>query len=138
MTVRRGSIAEPGVVPPVREVEAPKEVVVPPSKQPPTVQPPVQRLYPRLPPSEDEEFEYFDTPSKTRPQTRGKPAPVDDEIYDWEDFDEDIAYKKSVVHRISPPKRPHFEVESIEDLDYSPPPFSQKTQNPLRSIHDST
>ena len=121
---RRANVAEPSVVPPVREVEVPKEVVVPPSKQPP-----IQRLYPRLPPAEEDEFEYFDTPSKTRPQTRGKPAPVDEEIYDWEESDEDVAYKKPIARRISPLKRPHFDVELIEDLDYSPPPSPKKPKN---------
>lgn len=126
LTVRRGSVAEPAVVPPIRDVEALKEVVVPPSKQPPPLQHPIQRLYPRLPPAEDDEFEYFDTPSKPRPQTREKPHPVDEEIYDWEDYDDDTAYKKSVVGRISSPKRPRFEVESIDDLDFSPPRSPKK------------
>lgn len=129
MTIRRGSVAAPSVVPPIREVEAPKEVVVPPSKQPHHAQPHVQRLYPRLPPAEVDEFEYFETPSKARPQTRGKPPRVEEEIYEWEDSDEDIAYKKSVVRGISPPKRPHFDIESIEDSDFSPPRSPKKHRN---------
>jgi hypothetical protein len=96
---------------------APKEVV------PPSKQTPVQKLYPALPPTDDDGFEYFDTPTRPRHQTGGKSV-IEEENYDWEDSDEDIIYKKNFLNIINPPqKRQRFEVDyySMEDIEFSPP-----------------
>ena len=133
--MRRNARQAETVAPPIREAETPavpKEVTAPPSKQSPIV----PKLYPRFPPpAEDDGFEYFqDTPTKQRPQTRGKrPPPVEEDIYDWEDSDEagEVEYKKSIIRKMSPTKRPHFEIEgygSMDDGELSPhmsPPFKK-------------
>ena len=109
--------------PPIREVE-PARQDIPASKQPPA-----EKLYPKLPPAKDDGFEYFDTPTKLRPQSRGKRT-IDENIYDWEESDEDIAYKKTLfLSHITPAKRPHFEMET---QDISPPlsPQPKKRSSP--------
>lgn len=147
MTVRKnggdGGATTTTLVPPVREVENPVSGEgVPPSRQQQHTLP-VQKMYPRLPPTEDDGFEYFDdTPTKPRPQTRGKP-PVDEDLYDREDFDEETPYKKSLLLYSNivpdpPPKRPHFEIdfEDDEGLELSSPPVSPAYKKPKGNLSD--
>lgn len=96
---------------------------------PPSRQAPVQRLYPRIPPSEDDEFEYLDTPTKAKaPQPRT--MPTEEDVYYWEESDdEEVAYKKSLLAKITSRKRPRYEeLDQLEDIDdslLSSPPYKK-------------
>lgn len=103
------------------ETVAPEGVVGPSiPKQP--VHVPIPRIYPRLPPpGDDDGFDYFDTPTKTKP-SRAKQKPIDEDLYDWEDSDEELYIK---LNPRPPPdfttpshKRPY---ESMDDIEFSPP-----------------
>ena len=90
-------------------------------------------MYPRLPPpppppAEDDEFEYFDTPIKTKPVQRYQQKRLvqreeeeqEEDLYDWENSDEEIPYRKPAL-MLPPAKRPRFDFDAMQDLEYSPP-----------------
>ena len=107
---------------PIREVEPPA-VAVPKEIIPLPKQAPVQKLYPALPPTDEDGFEYFDTPTRPRHQTGAK-AVIEEENFDWEESDEEIIYKKNFLSILNPPqKRQRFEMDyySMEDVEFSPP-----------------
>lgn len=100
---------------------------IPPSKQPQkATSPPAERIYPALPPDvdEEEEFSYFDTPSKPPqlPQLPIKAKRVEQEErqYEWEDSDEEITgYQRRRTYG----KRPRFDLEPqpMDEVELSPP-----------------
>lgn len=118
----------------------PARQATPPSKQPSV---PVQRMYPRLPPppppDEDDGFEYFDTPTKPKPvqqrPPQKKPLEEEEDLYDWEDSDEEITYRKPIM-MLPPAKRPRFDFDTMQDLEYSPPTSPQQQQPRPHALAD--
>lgn len=103
---------------------------VPPSKQPQLRRPqtpatsfPVGRIYPTLPTTDEEdEFNYFDTPSKppAPPVITTKSSKRMEEAYDWEESDEEVTGYRRPYRG----KRPRFELPDpsmMQEIELSPP-----------------
>ena len=76
---------------------------------------PKQPVQSRLPestlvssPGDDDGFDYFDTPTKTKP-SRAKQKPIDEDLYDLEDSDEELYIK------LNPRPPPDFTTQAIND-----------------------
>lgn len=113
---RRGNGTSTPPKPVERQIEQPT-TDPPPSKQPA----PVEKIYPLLPSTEDDEFEYFDTPTRPRLSVARKQKLAEQDSYHWEEpDDEDVPYKKNVIMQLATNKRPRFD-DPMEDIEYSPP-----------------
>jgi hypothetical protein len=132
---------------------------MPPSKQPqtPVTSVPFGRIYPTLPTADEEDqFNYFDTPSKppAAPIFSTKPAKrIEEETYDWEESDEEVSGYLGPYGG----KRPRFELPRdpslMQEIELSPPqsplpvaPLQRKSVStaladpfttPIRQIHST-
>jgi hypothetical protein len=130
-----------------------KEVVRPLSK---AIYQPIPRIYPKLPPVDDDGFDYFDTPTKPNPG-RGQPQaePMDLDDYDWEDSEDEFLFKKQEPYHagdkrpaglmggktLSPPSSPPPRKKTLADPFTTPPkqvtatPHTPPDTKALKSPH---
>ena len=111
------------VVPAAVRVKSPGGIAAPITRNipPPSKQTAFAMIYPSLA-DDDDGFDYLDTPTK-RPGGVRRKSMEEEEVFDWEESDEEFYRKKLVLADLPPPKRPRFDIdfEQMQELEFSPP-----------------
>jgi hypothetical protein len=91
------------------------------------------KVYPALAGLDD--VDYLDTPTKRPSRVRRNSAA--EEIYDWEDSDEERRIARALTD-FPPPKRPRFDIdfEPMQELEISPPASPRARNKPIRGLAD--
>ena len=102
--------------------------------QPPSKQTSFTKIYPPLP--DDDGFDYINTPTR-RPGTVRRKFVEEEEVFDWEESDEEVYRRKLVLADLPAPKRPRFDdFEQMQEPEFSPPASPVARTKPPKGLAD--